>query len=150
MFHTVLRSAIAVIAFSIISSGTFWSAVHTQPRVSEIGGTPGTSESGSGYLDLKNPVSFRAGDELRVLVGGSAKKVVIRLLPKGAKPDSPAGIVGGPLDVPSTRIVRVVLTAARDDVVQISVHGGENPWKQISLGAGNGPATLLRVERVSP
>jgi hypothetical protein len=150
MLRTVLRSALAVVACSCICGGTPWSSVHAQPRVTEISGRLGISESGSGYLDLKSPVNFRSGDELRILVGGTARKVVIRLLAKGGKPESPVGIVGGPLDVPSGRIVRVVLSAARDDVVQISVHGGENPWNQIPLGSGNGPATLLRVERVSP
>ena len=102
---------------------------------------------GSGYLDLKPTVSFHAGDHLRIHVGGSAAKVVVRLLPKGVSPDSPSIIVREAQIVPPGRIFEVVLVQDYPDIVQISVHGGPNPWNLYPLGAGNGAAELLSVER---
>jgi hypothetical protein len=96
---------------------------------------------------LAPPMDFTKGDKLRVTVGGTAKKIVVRLLPKNQSPDSSAGVVGGPIDVPSTRVIEVILTGDRKQVAQISVHGGPNPCNEYDLGGNNGPATIKVVER---
>ena len=54
----------------------------------------------------------------------------------------PSGVIGDRVDVPKSRNVEIVLLADYDNVIQISVHGGPNPWGRFSLGGGNGPATL--------
>ena len=119
-----------------------------QVKAETIMGTTGSAPQwGSGWMILGPPIDFAKGDKLRVTVGGSAKRIVLRLLPKNQPPDSSAGVVGGPIDVPSTRVIEVVLTEDRKQVSQISVHGGPNPWNEYDLGGGNGPATIKVVER---
>jgi hypothetical protein len=116
-----------------------------------LAGTIGSSsEWGSGWLLLGPPIDFAKGDHLKLLVGGSATKVIVRLLPKGGSPDSTVGIVGGPVDVPKSRVVEIVLPNDRPQVIQISVHGGPNPWGKFSIGGGNGPATIESAERTKP
>jgi hypothetical protein len=101
----------------------------------------------SGWIELDAPTDFRRGEPLRLTVGGSARKVVVRLLGRFDDPNSPNGVDGGVLDVPPNGTI--LLTVQRDHPAtrQISVHGGVNPWGLYRLGGGNGPATLLSVER---
>ncbi len=112
-----------------------------EPRLlaGEIGSSP---RWGSGWLDLATVTDFTAGDVLRLRIGGTASKVLVRLLPEGKFPDSSVGIVGSAVTVPENRIVEVVLDNDRKNILQISVHGGPNPWGMFPLGGGNGPATL--------
>ena len=91
-------------------------------------------------------MDFKRGDKLRLRVGGTATKILVRLLSRGTDPNEPIGIVGGIVDVPKDRTVEIDLNTNFNDVVQISVHGGSNPWGLYSLGQGNGPATLLSCE----
>jgi hypothetical protein len=91
-------------------------------------------------MDLSPPADFSRGDTLRLQIGGDAQRIVVRLLPKGSKPDSDAGIVERSVAVPANRIVDVVLK-----IIQISVHGGPKPWDKYDLGKGNGDATLESV-----
>src|SRR6267154_1246526 len=106
-----------------------------------------SSRWGSGWIDLA--AELRRGERLRVQVGGSATKVLIRVLRSGELPDDPVGIVGE-FAVPANRIAEVVLKEDLKSVKQISVHGGPNPWGKFPLGSLNGPATLLGVERCFP
>jgi len=101
---------------------------------------------GSGWIDLTKPINLAAGDRLRLRLGGTATKVLLRLLGEGQFPDDPVGILGGPLAVPKERLVEVKVESARRGIVQISVHGGPNPWGQYPLGEKNGPATLESAE----
>ncbi len=111
-----------------------------------LDGTTGSSSQwGSGWLDLATPTDFAKGTRLRVRVGGTAKKIFVRLLAKGVSPDSSRGIVGGALNVPENRVVEVRLDVDRKGIKQISVHGGPNPWNK-QLGSSIGPATLEAVE----
>lgn len=112
-----------------------------EPR-SLAGETGSSSRWGSGWLDLATVADFAAGDVLRLRIGGKANKVLVRLLPEGKFPDSSAGIVGGAITVPENRVVEVVLGEDRKGIIQISVHGGPNPWGRFPLGGGNGSATL--------
>jgi hypothetical protein len=112
-------------------------------------GKPGSSPQwGSGWLDLDPPVNFAKGDQLKLTVGGTASKILVRLLPDGGDRDTPDGVVGGPVIVPSSRTVNITLPGERKKVVEISVHGGPKPWDKYDLGAHNGPATLKSVERM--
>ncbi len=122
------------------------------PEVEEPGfwlrldGTTGSSSQwGSGWIDLATPMDLAKGTRLRVRVGGTAKKIFVRLLAKGVSPDSSRGIVGGAVTVPENRVVEVRLDVDRKGIRQISVHGGPNPWNK-QLGSTNGPATLEAVE----
>lgn len=109
-----------------------------------LAGEIGSSSSwGSGWLDLATVTDFAAGDVLRLRIGGTAGKILVRLLPEGSFPDTSVGIIGsGAVTVPKNRIVEVVLDNDRKGIIQISVHGGPNPWGRFPLGSGNGPATL--------
>jgi len=107
-----------------------------------------STQWGSGWLDLTVVRDFKQGDKLRLKVGGSAKKIVVRLLSEDDSPDDPAGVDGGPIEVPQNGMVDKTLLENHSKVKQISVHGNENPWGQFPLGGGNGPATLLGAELV--
>jgi len=114
---------------------------NSEPRL--LAGETGLSPRwGSGWLDLPTVTDFAAGDVLQLRIGGTAAKVLVRLLPEGTFPDSSVGIVGGAVIVPENRIVDIVLDNDRKNIIQISVHGGPNPWGRFLLGGGNGPATL--------
>jgi hypothetical protein len=114
------------------------------------GATGSSSQWGSGWLDLAPPVDFAKGEHLKLFIGGSAEKIIVRLLPKEASPDSSVGVIAGVVSVPKSRIVEVTVPENRKQVVQISVHGGPNPWGKFPLGGGNGPATIESAERVKP
>jgi hypothetical protein len=114
------------------------------------GATGSSSQWGAGWLDLAPPVDFAKGDRLKLFIGGSATKVVVRLLPRGAPPDTSVGIIADVIDVPRSRIVEITIPEYRKQVVQISVHGGPNPWGRFPLGGGNGPATIESAERLKP
>lgn len=111
------------------------------------GATGSSSQWGSGWLVLAPPVDFARGEHLKLLIGGSADKILVRLLPRGASPDASVGVIGV-VNVPKSRIVEVILPEDRKQVIQISVHGGPNPWGKFPLGGGNGPATIESAERV--
>jgi hypothetical protein len=114
-----------------------------------VGKTGFSGEDGSGWLDL-SPIDFSKGDHLVITLGGTATVVVVRLLPKGFDPSRPDVIVAKKMAVRADRTVDVPLTSDYKNIVQVSVHGGPNPWNQFPLGAGNGPATLIRLEYVTP
>ena len=150
----MLRSKLLTITFSLAVLLPACSAVpqrsaaakySTTSLMGMIGSSP---RWGSGWLDLASPVDFKRGDRLRLALGGSAKKVVVRLLVKGADPDTPAGVIRPIKEVPDSGIIEITVPSDFPHVVQVSVHGLANPWKQFSLGSGNGPATLLQVEKI--
>lgn len=121
----------------------------TEAETKFLDGEIGSSSRwGSGWLDLATTTNFMRGDRLRLKIGGTADKILVRLLPKGGSPDSSVGIIGGAIIVPENRIVEVVLDTDRKEIIQISVHGGPNPWGKFPLGGGNGPATLETAELI--
>jgi len=109
----------------------------------EIKGVAGFSRQwGSGWIDLASVRDFEKGETLELKIGGTAKTVVVRLLEKGKSPDSRDGILGAPAPVPKSRVIRVPVKSTYRNIIQISVHGGPNPWGAYPLGTSNGPATL--------
>jgi hypothetical protein len=117
-------------------------------QAQKLKGTTGSSAQwSSGWLTLNSATNFSKGDHLKLVVGGSANKIVVRLLAKGAAPETSAGAVGA-FDVPKDHVVDVVIPDDRKDVIQISVHGGANPWGEFPLGDGNGAATIKSAELV--
>lgn len=115
-----------------------------------LAGTLGAAaQYGSGWIDFTQPVDFAKGDRLRLVIGGTASKILVRMLAKGQARDSSDGLVGGPIDVPKTRVIELMLGESRAQIVQISVHGGANPWGKFPM-PGNGPAALQSVERLPP
>jgi hypothetical protein len=99
----------------------------------------------SGWIDFPQPATFYKGDQLRLSVGGTAAKVVVRLLDDSRRADSPEGVVGV-FTVGTDRTVRITLDADYKGIQQISVHGGPNPWNLYDLGGGNGAATLSAAQ----
>jgi hypothetical protein len=95
----------------------------------------------SGWIDLATTIDLKPGDKLQLLIGGRAQQLVVRLLSKGQHGDESDGVVAI-AHVPANRIVEVALSQHYRQVVHISVHGGEFPWKKYELGSGNGAATL--------
>ena len=101
---------------------------------------------GSGWLDLSKMMDFHKDDRLIMKLGGTAEKVLVRLLAKGISPDSTSGITGDTIIIPPNRIVELQLDSDYDNIIQISVHGKSNPWGLFNLGIKNGHATLLTCE----
>ena len=121
----------------------------SEPRIIVLSGEYGSSPQwGSGWLNLSTPMNFTAGDTLRLKIGGTAKKVLVRLLPEGKFPDSSEGIIGNAISVPENRTIKIALKDNRYNIIQISVHGGPNPWGKFPLGGDNGPATLESVSLI--
>lgn len=92
-----------------------------------------SSPSGMVDVDFARPVSFVRGERLRLHLGGSASRVQVRMLSKGADNAAVAGIA----DVPESRTVEVLLPEDRQNVAQLSVQG-------------NGPASIVQFERIIP
>jgi hypothetical protein len=82
------------------------------------------------------------------MVGGSARKIMVRLLPKGGDPSQSIGVIPTVFSVPANRAVDVKLPFDAPDTIQVSVHGGPKPWGLYDLGEDNGPATLTGVQRI--
>lgn len=114
------------------------------------GDTGASSRWDSGWIDLDRPTNFKSGDKLRLTIGGTATKIKVRLLPKGRSSDTTAGMLPGTIAVPDARIVEMEIQGDRPQVVQISVHGGTNPWGKFPLGGDNGPATIESAEIIRP
>ncbi len=102
----------------------------------------------SGWCDFGSPVSLTRGERLRLVVGGTASRVIVRLLPAGGDATTPVGAIPTAYPVPPSRELDLTLPADVRDITSISVHGGRNPWGLFPLGASNGPATLAGVWRV--
>lgn len=107
-------------------------------------------EWGSAWIDLSLPTDFRKGDSLRLTLDGSAIRMLVRFLPLGVDPNQAVGILAGkPFEIPENKTVTLTLEEDHQRITQISVHGGPNPWGSFTLGAGNGPVTLRKVERLT-
>ncbi len=117
-----------------------------------------TSLSSDGWIDLKEITDLKRGDELKLTIGGTAKTVIVRLLPVGHEFKEPYKIVGkfdvlrsrdraAPYDAVGTLSIK--LDEDIPKVKLISVHGGKVAFIW-SLGETNGPATLLSAELVPP
>lgn len=139
----LLERVIAVLVLSFVLAH----AVFSEPLIGRIGSS---SLWGSGWIDLDMRTNFRRGDTVTLKIGGAAESIVVRFLSKGNDPNDPAGIDGGVVRVPENRVVQITLNEDHPDVIQISVHGGPNPWNLYPLGGGNGPATVLSAERIAP
>lgn len=118
---------------------------------------PGSIDSGAGsnniwqssWLNLTPQVSFRKGEKLRIAVQGSAKKVLVRLLPADSSPSSSDGVEGNIRKVPADGVLDVTLTRDHPSVKQVSVHAGKEAWGR-PLGVDNGTIRLISVERTVP
>jgi hypothetical protein len=113
--------------------------------------TPGAAPQwSSGWCDFASPTKFAKGERLRLAVGGSATKIIVRLLPLSGKgrEDTSMGAIPTPMSVPPSRFIELTVPYDATDITQISVHGGAKPWNLYDLGAGNGPATITGVERM--
>jgi hypothetical protein len=99
---------------------------------------------GSGWLDLRQPTTLESGTCLRLTIGGTASKVLIRFLRVDDDPNRPVGIVEGIHSVPESREIVVKLSRRFPNTKQISVHGNPKAW-HYELGGTNGPAALESV-----
>jgi len=98
----------------------------------------------SSWLVIDQPRNFNTGDQLNIQLAGNAQNVIVRLLPVGAAPDRPVGIVGGIRRVPEGGMLTVVLDRAYTNVGQISVHSGTGAW-QYQFDPNNGNIDISSV-----
>ena len=110
------------------------------PLQGQIGSS---DEWGSGWIELERVTDFQAKSELRFEIGGTAEKILVRLLRAGADPNTDAGVLGK-YDIPGDRRLSVKLPNARPEITQVSVHGGPKPFKR-KLAPNNGGATIESV-----
>ena len=122
-------------------------STHSQSLQGRVGAS---TQWGSGWIDLDVVASFKQGEKLQITVGGTAHSILVRFLPEGGNPNDPVGIDGGIIKVPENRIVQVTLQEDHENVEQISVHGGPNPWDLYPMGDDNGPAIIHNVQRIAP
>ena len=136
----ISRRQLAVGAIVTATIGTARAA-----RAEQLFGRIGYSTQwGSSWMDLGEEMGFHAGDVLRiVLQTDDAKRVLVRLLPFGASPDDPVGILGV-YDV-KNKVVEIPIGNNISHIKQISVHGGEIAWGQTIL-KGNGAAIISSIE----
>ncbi len=104
------------------------------------------AQRGRGWIDLDRPTDFKQGEALKLKVGLTATKVLVRLLKRGDDQNEDNGIDGGIVEVPKARTILITLREDHPSTIQISVNGGPNPWGYF-LGKDNGPATLESAER---
>ncbi|MCG6936685.1 MAG: hypothetical protein LJE83_00735 [Gammaproteobacteria bacterium] len=143
-----IRTIIPLFMFLISTSqAVFSETIQGETIEGETGASP---ETNSGWLNLAKMSDFERGGKLLVHVGGTADKVLIRLLSKGTNPEQPIGMEGGRHEVPDDRVVEAMLERDHKDIVQISVYGGPKPWGFFPLGEDNGPATILGVKYFKP
>lgn len=117
----------------------------------QLMGTIGSSsESFCGWLVLERITNFHEGDTLTIRLGGTARKILVRMLNRNNSPTSPSGIIGDVQTVSEKRIVKIILDSDYEQIQQISVHGGPNPWGLYFLGQENGLATIrsIRLNKV--
>lgn len=134
---------------SVHAASAVQDSQNTKPTWTRIPGTPGADPRyGSGFLDLASLATFAQGEKLRLRIGGTAEKVVVRLLPAGQNPSEAVGIIDT-FAVPKDRVLVLTLESEHPNVRQVSVHGGPRPWDLYDLGGGNGPATLLSADRAA-
>jgi hypothetical protein len=115
------------------------------PECATLEGKVGSSDEwGSGWMDLNQPIDFPTGSHLKITVGGSASRVLVRALREGQSHDKPGGVLGA-FTVPASRVVEVAINAPKPGIGHISVHGSSKPFDW-DLGSGNGPASLSTIE----
>jgi len=105
-----------------------------------------SDEWGSGWVDFDEQIDFKKGDSLIIKVGGTAIRVLVRLLPVGKLPGVPVGVLSKQFEVPANRELMVELQEDHEAVTQVSVHGGPNPFGKYSLGPQNGPAFIEELD----
>jgi len=136
------KGIVTVVCIMLIWTVNLWAE--------QLRGIVGKSETwGVGWIDLESFTDFKKGDQIRIRIGGTAKKVLVRFLEKGDSPDSPVGIEGDSFQVPAYRVLTITLKTNYTKVKQISIHGGPNPWGMFPLGEDNGPATVISIERIT-
>jgi len=111
------------------------------------------ANSDSGWCDLNPPINLSQGTCLKLSIGGTAKKVLIRVLEEKNNYSECVGLInncqGSNIHkVPNNRKIIVRLSSNYSNVKQISVHGGPRAW-EFELGRNNGPATLREVKIVN-
>lgn len=143
-----LVASVICLVFALSISPVCAQTTSTANDSQELIGQPGfDSQYGAGWLDLAPAETFRKGDRLRIKIGGTAKKVLVRLRPSTIPPTSSFGIVGGPIAVPDDREIILTIPELRENISQLSVHGGKIAW-DIVLGDNNGPAKVVSVYRL--
>ena len=137
MDSSVVKKSVCFLLTLLILSSTILSQSR-RSNERELAGTLGSSGRWkAGWFDLNNPTQFVEGDTIRIKVEGTARNILVRLLVQGQDANEPNGIVGGLIRVPANRIINVRIGNTRNNIIQISVHGGSNPFNW-NLGATNG------------
>jgi len=136
----------------VVASMTFLGSIPAVavPLVGKIGTTQSNKYFGgnlwySSYIDFNHLYSFRAGEEIRIKVSGNAKWVYVRLLPKGASPATPTGMLGERIRVPSNGVITVKLKKAYPNIRQISLHSGHEAFNSL-LSGFNGNANIVSID----
>jgi hypothetical protein len=100
-------------------------------------------------MKLQPPADFAGGQQLWLDVGQNGdtpvKQIYLRLLQRNQPPDADVGGIGT-YAVPPQHVVRVPLSKDFHGIIQVSIHGGANPFGNHVLSPNNGCPTLEGVE----
>jgi hypothetical protein len=99
----------------------------------------------SSYLNLRTPLTLQQDDTLVIRLGGTARRVKVRLLQNLGHANQPVGVLDSTFEVPASKIIVVPVQYSVTSVRQISVHGGPNPFGRYPLMEGNGPAIIYSI-----
>src|SRR5262245_59676823 len=80
-------------AVGAMLDGVMLGAVAAAPGQTLKGKIGVTTEWKSAWLDLERPRTFKSWDRIRLILGGDAERVVVRLLGQDQDPNEPVGIV---------------------------------------------------------
>src|SRR6266516_2992265 len=89
-----LLTMLTLITLVSFAFGTGVQAVNFEDWQRIPGSVGASSKYGSGWLDLAPATDFRKGEKMRLSVGGSASRILVRLLQSGSEPDDEVGILG--------------------------------------------------------
>lgn len=103
----------------------------------------------SAWIDVTPPMELPSGTKVRVKVGGTAQRMILRVLRVGDDENTLIGVTGDIIDIPENREVEVTLDNTFSNVRQISVHGGSNPFGSFPMGDENGHVTLISASYCS-
>ncbi len=99
----------------------------------------------SSYMQLNTPRNFMKGEQLRITLRGKAKRVYVRLLPKGADATTSIGIIGKRIRVPQNGVITVKLESTYRNIQQISVHSGREAFAK-GLSLFNDIADIVSID----
>lgn len=134
--------------YKAMANTTSLTTVKSETSCTNIEGVIGRNpQYKSGWIELKNPRSFRPDDKIKLEIGGDANRILVRFLHRDGDPNSLSSSNWQVASIPpANRKIEVIIDGKYPDIEQISVHGGADPFGMgFNFPENNGDATLLKA-----